>query len=83
MKKIEKLKKKFEKKNNLKKKQKKEGGITVDYCCNPQWFRCGGIVIPPHRLEYCIIISLFDLIVSTDHYFYFDIVRWNVLKMLI
>jgi hypothetical protein len=40
-------------------------------------------VIPPHRLEYCIIISLFDLIVSTDHYFYFDIVRWNVLKMLI
>jgi hypothetical protein len=36
MKKIEKLKKKFEKKNNLKKKQKKEGGITVDYCCNPQ-----------------------------------------------
>jgi hypothetical protein len=36
MKKIEKLKKKFEKKNNLKKKQKKEGGITADYCCNPQ-----------------------------------------------
>jgi hypothetical protein len=29
----------------------------VDYCCNPQWFRCGGTVIPPHHLEYCIMRS--------------------------
>jgi hypothetical protein len=23
----------------------------VNYCCNPQWFRCGGTVIPPHHLD--------------------------------
>ena len=32
-------------------KKKKKGISTVDYCCNPQWFRCGGIVIPPHHLD--------------------------------
>jgi hypothetical protein len=23
----------------------------VNYCCNPQWFRCGGTMIPPHHLD--------------------------------
>jgi hypothetical protein len=23
----------------------------VNYCCNPQWFRCGGTVIPLHHLD--------------------------------
>jgi len=31
--------------------QKKRGKNIVDYCCNPQWFRCGGTVIPPHHLD--------------------------------
>jgi hypothetical protein len=32
-------------------KKKKKGISTVDYCCNPQWFRCGGIMIPPYHLD--------------------------------
>jgi len=28
---------------------------NVDYCYNPQRFWCGGIVIPSHYLEYCVI----------------------------
>jgi hypothetical protein len=24
----------------------------VDYCCNPQWFVCGGTVNPSHVLVY-------------------------------
>jgi len=34
-----------------KKKCKKKGKSTVDYYCNPQWFRCGETVIPPHHLD--------------------------------
>ena len=32
-------------------KKKKRGKNTVDYCCNPHWFGCGGTVIPPHHLD--------------------------------
>jgi hypothetical protein len=55
--KIGKLKKKNFKKNLKKKisKKIKKGGNTVDYCCNPQCFVCGGTVIPPHGLEYVVI----------------------------
>jgi hypothetical protein len=36
-----------------KKNEKKKGiRITVDYCCNPQWFVCGVTVNPPHVLVY-------------------------------
>jgi hypothetical protein len=35
----------------MKKCKKKRGKNIVDYCCNPQWFRCGGTVIPPHHLD--------------------------------
>jgi hypothetical protein len=28
----------------------------VDYCCNPQWNVRGGTVIPPHHLEYVLIV---------------------------
>jgi len=57
--KIGNLKKKsnFEKKNNCEKKKEKKGKVskktkekgksTVDYCCNPQCFGCGGTVISP------------------------------------
>jgi hypothetical protein len=49
-------KKKFKKilKKKISKKIKK-GVNTVDYCCNPQCFVCGGTVIPPHGLEYVVI----------------------------
>ena len=50
------------KKNNFAKKRKKKEKeklakkkTTVDYCCNPQCFVCGGIVNPPHGLVICII----------------------------
>ena len=47
-----KKKKKRKKKEKKEKLEKKRGGsITMDYCCNPQWFRCGGTVIPPHHLD--------------------------------
>jgi len=36
-------------------KKKKRGKNTVDWF-NPQWFRCGGTVIPPHYLD--IVIKL-------------------------
>jgi len=36
-------------------KKKKRGKNIVDYCCNPQLFRYGGIVIPPHHLDIVII----------------------------
>jgi len=35
-------------KKNEKKYIKKN---TIDYCCNPQWFRCGETLIPPHHLD--------------------------------
>jgi len=65
MKKKEKIRKL--KKNNFakKKKRKKKGKVskkkkkrknTVDYCCNPQCFVCGGTVNLPHGFEYCIIM---------------------------
>ena len=45
-----KKKKKVEKKNE---KEKKRGRrITVDYCCNLQWFVCGETVNSPHVLVY-------------------------------
>jgi hypothetical protein len=28
---------------------------TVDYCCNPQCFVCGGTMNPPHGLVYLLI----------------------------
>ena len=63
--KIGKLKKKFEKKNLKKKKKKrkkltkkKEEKNTVDYCCNPQCFVCGGTVIPPHDLDIVVILGI-------------------------
>ena len=52
--KLGKLKKKVILKKKIEKKiSKKKGGvrITVNYCCNPQWFRCGGTMIPPHHLD--------------------------------
>jgi hypothetical protein len=27
----------------------------MDYCCNPQCFVCGGIVIPQYHLEYVVM----------------------------
>jgi hypothetical protein len=42
--------KKTKKKGKVSKKRKEES--TVDCCCNPQCFVCGGTVIPPHHLEY-------------------------------
>jgi hypothetical protein len=30
----------------------------VDYCCNPHYFVCGGIVIPPHDLD--IVVKKID-----------------------
>ena len=42
---------KLGKKNEKMQKKKKKGISTVDYCCNPQWFRCGGIMIPPYHLD--------------------------------
>jgi len=48
-----KKKKKKEKKEKLAKKKRKN---TVDYCCNPQCFVCGGTVNPPHGLVICIIV---------------------------
>ena len=54
-KKVEKknLKKKRKKrKGKVKKKEKKRRRITMDYCCNPQCFVCGGTVNPPHGLIY-------------------------------
>jgi len=53
--KIRKLKiflKKKRKKRREKLKKKKGRRITVDYCCNPQCFVCGGTVNPPHGLVY-------------------------------
>jgi len=43
--KLGKLKKKSNFENFFwKKRKKKWGRITVDYCCNPQWNVCGGTV---------------------------------------
>jgi len=61
---LEKKRKKKEKregkleKNKKIQKKKKKGKSTVDYCCNPQWFRCGGTVIPPHHLDIVNIICI-------------------------
>jgi hypothetical protein len=50
------LKKKEKKRKKKKRKSKKKKGrrITVDSCCNPQCFVCGGTVNPPHGLVICI-----------------------------
>ena len=46
------LKKKEKKKKKREKLEKKTGRRnTVDYCCNPHYFVCGGTVIPPHDLD--------------------------------
>jgi len=37
--------KKDKKNGKVSKKKKKEEESTVDYCCNPQCFVCGGTVI--------------------------------------
>ena len=49
----------MKKREKLEKKKKKEKS-TVDYCCNPYCFVCGGTVIPPHHLEYVVILKMFD-----------------------
>jgi len=56
-------KKRRKKKQSWKKnkKMKKKGKNTVNYCCNLQWFRCGGTVIPPHHLDIVIIYSIVNL----------------------
>ena len=38
-------------KKNKKCKKEEEEKCTVDYCCNPQWFWCGGTMIHPHYLK--------------------------------
>jgi hypothetical protein len=38
---------------------KKEEKDIVDYYCNPQWFRCGEIVISPHHLD--IVNKIFNI----------------------
>jgi len=48
-----KAKKKKERKKKKKKEEEEEGRrITMDYCCNPQCFVCGGTVNPAHGLVY-------------------------------
>ena len=55
------LKKKGKKTKIKRKKGKvKKKKSTVDYCCNPQCFVCGGTVIPPHHLEYVVIKVQFE-----------------------
>jgi hypothetical protein len=48
-------KKKKKKKNRTKlrknDKMQKKQKYTVDYCCNLQYFMCGGTVVPPHYLD--------------------------------
>ena len=51
-KKKEKLKKNKKKKEEEEEERKKGRRITVDYCCNPQCFVCGGTINPPHDLVY-------------------------------
>jgi len=54
---LKKKREKTKKKDKREKLAKKEGGrITVDYCWNPQWFRCGGTMIPPHHLDSVIMV---------------------------
>jgi hypothetical protein len=61
-----KVEKKNLKKKNLKKKKKKRKKLTkkkeekntMDYCCNPQCFVCGGTVIPPHDLDIVVILGI-------------------------
>jgi hypothetical protein len=48
-------KNKRKKKEKLAKKKKTKRKNTVDYCCNPQCFVCGGTVNPPHGLVYLLI----------------------------
>jgi hypothetical protein len=45
------LEKKWKKKRKLEKKYKNKKKSTVNYCCNQQWFRCGGPVIPSYYLD--------------------------------
>jgi len=47
--------KKKEEKLAKKKEEERKRKNTVDYCCNPQCFVCGGTVNPPHGLVICII----------------------------
>ena len=68
-KKLKKWKKKegkLEKKWKNTKTKRERGKSTVDYCCNPQWFRCRGTVITPHHLDivniYIFILFFFFLI---------------------
>jgi len=59
-----KIKGKVVKKNEKIQKKKQREKCNVDYCCNPRWFWCGGIVIPPHHLVLCIIVDLTIVITS-------------------
>jgi hypothetical protein len=49
------LQKKEKKKKKLATKKKRKN--TMDYCCNPQCFVCGGTVNPPHGLIYLLIVG--------------------------
>jgi hypothetical protein len=63
---LQKKRKKNEKKKKeklaKKKNEKEERKNTVDYCCNPQCFVCGGTVNPPHDLVYLLIFVFGDII---------------------
>jgi len=43
--------KKVEKKKKKKRKSLKKKKKTVDYCCNPRCFVCGGTLNPPTRFS--------------------------------
>ena len=49
---VKSTKKNLKKKGEKLKKKKRKRKNTVDYCCNPQCFVCGGTVNPPHGLVY-------------------------------
>jgi hypothetical protein len=49
---VKSTKKILKKKREKPKKKKRKRKNTVDYCCNPQCFVCGGTVNPPHGLVY-------------------------------
>jgi len=70
-----KKKKKTKKKRKLKKKmkntKKKKEECTVDYCCNPQCFGCGGTVIPPHHLDVCIMCFFYSFLNHLNFFYVF------------
>ena len=51
------MQKEKRKKRKVSEKIQKKEECTVDCCCNPQCFVCGGTVIPPHHLDIVNVIS--------------------------